>query len=94
MKILSFFLDYPLDNGKTWTSDDWSFEVIGDEDLDVKAGSFGCKKVKMKVDNMTQYLWYSDGVGIVRSSMVDTMVIDTIKTIMEHDQKLDDYTVK
>lgn len=91
-------LDYPLDDGKTWTSQELSYEVIGDEDVEVGAGSFKCKKVKQIYGagwDMISYIWYADGVGMVKSTSADTSETapNTIM-ITEIEQVLDDYTVK
>ncbi|RKX71713.1 hypothetical protein DRP53_00575 [candidate division WOR-3 bacterium] len=88
-------LDHPLDDGKTWSSGGFTYEVIGSEDVSVKAGDFSCKKIKVTYSGVESYFWYAEGVGEVKYSYADTSeVAPGTKLITEVEEVLDDYTVK
>ena len=62
--------------GKTWTSEGATYEVIGQDDVSVMAGTYkNAWKVSVTEPPDTlikTYMWYADGIGNVKSYMQHT----------------------
>lgn len=80
-------LALPLETGKTWAD----YEVMGQEDVTVPAGTFnGCWEVREVDDEFTLYVYWAPDVGAVRLNDNAVDADTTYEMLME----LETYTVQ
>jgi hypothetical protein len=93
-------LDLPIEEGKTWTAltspvGMVNAIVLGKEDVDVPAGSYDdCWKIGyifiMRDGFDTTYVYYAEGIGMVKSSQIQPFIPAITTTMIE----LDSATIK
>ena len=65
------WLELPIEEGNTWDVDDiMSAVVLGKEDVSVPAGDYdNCWEIGYITDTDTVYVYFADGIGMVRQYM-------------------------
>lgn len=63
-------LKYPLKAGVTWSAGKGSYEVVGELEVEVKAGKYKCLRVMYRIsDRKIADYYYARDIGLVKSDM-------------------------
>lgn len=79
------WLELPIEDGNTWdVNDDMSAVVLGKEDVSVPAGDYGdCWEIGYITDSDTVFVYFADGIGMVRQYFEFTDGDVTVETDIE-----------